>query len=40
VEAANDVPMFQGGGIGVYPNGGVHVDHREYRARWNSWSRS
>lgn len=39
VEAATKVPMFRDGGVGVYPNGGVHVDHRGYRARWSSWSR-
>lgn len=37
VAAAERVPAFEQGGIGVYPNGGVHVDHRGYRARWDSW---
>lgn len=37
VAAANSVPAFHGGGIGVYPNGGVHVDRRGFVARWNSW---
>lgn len=37
--AATRVERFRLGGIGVYPNGGVHVDHRPYVARWNSFSR-
>lgn len=40
VRAATRVPAFEQGGIGVYPNGGVHVDHRGYRARWNDWVRT
>lgn len=39
VAAANKVDAFRNGGIGVYVNGGVHVDHRPYVARWNSYSR-
>lgn len=39
VAAAMRVKMFRDGGIGVYPAGGVHVDHRGYRARWNSFTR-
>jgi uncharacterized protein YcbK (DUF882 family) len=39
VLAASRVAAFRNGGIGVYPNGGVHVDIRGYRARWNSWGR-
>lgn len=39
VAAALRVKMFHDGGIGVYPNGGVHVDHRGYRARWTSFTR-
>lgn len=39
VKAAMQVPEFNNGGIGVYPNGGVHVDRRGYRARWNDWVR-
>lgn len=39
VKAAEKVPAFRNGGIGVYPHGGVHVDHRPWIARWNSWSR-
>lgn len=35
--AAEKVRAFRNGGIGVYPNGGVHVDTRSWRARWNSW---
>lgn len=35
--AAERVPAFAGGGIGVYLNGGVHVDIRGWRARWNAW---
>jgi len=35
--AANKVPMFRDGGIGKYPNGGLHVDHRSGRARWSSY---
>lgn len=38
--AALRVPAFKAGGVGVYPNGGVHVDRRGYVARWNSWRRS
>lgn len=37
VAAAKRVPAFNNGGIGVYPNGGVHVDRRGYVARWNSY---
>jgi uncharacterized protein YcbK (DUF882 family) len=37
--AANRVPAFRAGGIGVYSNGGVHVDRRGWVARWNSWIR-
>jgi hypothetical protein len=37
VAGAKKVPAFNHGGIGVYPNGGVHVDRRGYVARWNSW---
>lgn len=40
VRAANAVPAFLAGGIGVYPHGGVHVDRRGWVARWNSWTRS
>lgn len=40
VGAAMRVPSFRDGGIGVYPNGGVHVDRRGWVARWNSWRRS
>lgn len=40
VLAATAVPAFKAGGIGVYANGGVHVDRRGWVARWNSWSRS
>lgn len=33
--AAEQVPAFAGGGIGVYPEDGhLHVDVREARARW------
>jgi len=39
VVAASTIKAFRDGGIGVYPNGGVHVDMRGYRARWNSWGR-
>jgi uncharacterized protein YcbK (DUF882 family) len=39
VRAAERVPRFRRGGIGVYPNGGVHVDTRNFVARWNSWGR-
>lgn len=39
VQAAMTVGIFRDGGIGIYPNGGVHVDHRPWVARWNSWSR-
>jgi uncharacterized protein YcbK (DUF882 family) len=39
VAAALRVPRFRKGGIGVYPNGGVHVDTRPGIARWNSWGR-
>lgn len=35
--AAERVPAFKNGGIGVYPNGGLHLDRRGWRARWNSW---
>jgi uncharacterized protein YcbK (DUF882 family) len=37
VAAATQVPAFNNGGIGVYPHGGVHVDYRPWRARWNSY---
>lgn len=37
VAAAETVPAFRNGGIGIYPNGGVHVDRRGWRARWSSW---
>ncbi len=37
VRAAEKVPAFRRGGIGIYPNGGVHVDYRSWRARWSSW---
>lgn len=37
--AANRVPAFKRGGIGVYPHGGVHVDRRGWFARWNDWNR-
>lgn len=40
VRAALQVPAFNHGGIGVYPNGGVHVDRRGWVARWNDWVRS
>lgn len=40
VDAAKKVPAFRSGGIGVYANGGVHVDRRGWVARWNSWVRS
>lgn len=39
VAAAKRVPEFNGGGIGVYPNGGVHVDRRGFVARWSSFVR-
>lgn len=39
VSAALKVPRFRKGGIGIYPNGGVHVDTRTVTARWNSWGR-
>lgn len=39
VAAALKVPRFKMGGIGIYPNGGVHVDTRVGPARWNSWGR-
>lgn len=38
--AAERVPAFRNGGIGVYPGGAVHVDRRGYKARWNSWTPS
>ncbi len=38
--AAERVPAFKNGGIGVYPGGAVHVDRRGYKARWNSWTPS
>jgi len=37
VAAAYKVPAFREGGVGIYPNGGVHVDRRGWRARWDSW---
>lgn len=37
VRAAEQVDVFRNGGIGVYPNGGVHVDVRGYKARWSSF---
>lgn len=37
VSAAERVPSFRNGGIGVYPAGGVHVDRRGYIARWTSY---
>lgn len=37
VAAAKRIPSFNGGGIGVYPNGGVHVDRRGWVARWDSF---
>lgn len=37
--AALRVPAFKGGGIGLYPGGGLHVDHRGYVARWDDWVR-
>ena len=37
VASAEKVPAFRNGGIGVYPNGGVHVDRRGYVARWDSF---
>lgn len=40
VAAAKRVPAFNHGGIGIYPNGGVHVDRRGYAARWNDWVRT
>lgn len=37
VAAAEAVPAFRRGGIGVYPGGGVHVDYRGRFARWTSF---
>lgn len=31
--------IFKNDGVGVYPNGAVHLDSRGYKARWNSWVR-
>lgn len=40
VAAAERVPRFRRGGIGVYPNGGLHVDTRVGWARWSWYRRS
>jgi len=32
--AAEQIPLFQRGGIGLYPLEYIHVDTREARARW------
>lgn len=40
VVAAEKVPAFRHGGIGVYEHGGVHVDRRGWVARWNDWIRT
>lgn len=32
--AATEYEPFNHGGIGLYPNNSVHVDHRPTRARW------
>jgi uncharacterized protein YcbK (DUF882 family) len=37
VLAASRVRAFRRGGIGVYPNGGVHADRRGWKARWSSY---
>jgi uncharacterized protein YcbK (DUF882 family) len=37
MKAAESVPAFRNGGIGVYPSGALHVDRRGWRARWSSW---
>lgn len=29
--------VFKNGGVGVYPNGAVHLDSRGFRARWSTW---
>ena len=39
VSAAYSVPAFKGGGVGIYPGGGVHVDRRGWVARWTSFTR-
>jgi uncharacterized protein YcbK (DUF882 family) len=31
---ADKVPVFNAGGVGLYPEGFIHVDARKWRARW------